>query len=81
MREQKVLAQSQTFRSFVGSSSYDFSKTQNLAGIRSATYSSNINQKLYDEGMKKLKELQDTAETRDYSKLDKRYTFNPEISR
>jgi len=31
--------------------------------------------------MKKLKELQETAETRDYSKLDKRYTFNPEISR
>jgi hypothetical protein len=31
--------------------------------------------------MNKLKELQETAETRDYSKLDKRYTFNPEISR
>lgn len=71
------MAQTQTFRSFVGSS--DFSKTQNLSGIKS--YTTNINEKLYEEGMQKLKEVKQTEDTKDYSKLDKRYTFRPEISR
>jgi len=28
-----------------------------------------------------LKEIQQAEDTKDYSKLDKRYTFRPEISR
>lgn len=74
MRVENDLAQCNTMKSFMNTISI---KGQTLKSGVKSSYNSSISDKLYEDGMQKLKRVKEEAS----AAVDKRYPFHPEIGK